>query len=469
LEAKDLVALLEFLVSPTDDLKLAHALRSPIFNCADGDLCSLAMAEGEYWWERLVTLEEGGVISPALQRACQLLRGWLDAVDRLPVHDLLDRIFFQGEVDTRYQFAAPAHLRSAVQANLQALMALALATDSGRYPSLPRFLYELSDFRRGAEDEAPDEGTLSATENAVRIMTIHGAKGLEAPIVLIADSNASAKRGESYGVLSNWPVDAAAPHHFSLFSTADERGQARKFLFDDESEIEVRENWNLLYVAMTRAKQMLIVSGSKSARAGEWYQRVAAAVDGLPDSLPSAVGETPFRSAEFTPGTSSPIQVPAVGARRAIVETDDTIFGIHFHAMLERLTTVGTGADIADIRVSLRLPIALFDEVYALARNIIESPSLRRFYNPTLHLRAFNEVEYVGQSGEIRRIDRLIEFDDCVWILDYKSGTYARADYAAQLTEYRLAVRELFPNKRVHCGLVFRDGRLEEVLDSMSF
>jgi ATP-dependent helicase/nuclease subunit A len=328
-------------------------------------------------------------------------------------------------------------------------------------------LYELADFRRGAEDEAPDEGSPTATENAVRIMTIHGAKGLEAPIVLLADANAAARQGDSYSVLSNWPADAVAPRHFSLFSISQERGQARKSLFDDEAAIEERENWNLLYVAMTRAKQMLILSGAESARAGDWYQRVAAAVNGMPECLPETLSTSNPRSVESAQAFMTlSDSMPSIGLRRVTMETEEITFGIHFHAILERLTLFGAPVDPAEIRALSRVPASLFDDVYAAARNVIERPELRRFYDPVHHLRSFNEVEYIGRNSEVRRIDRLVEFDDCIWILDYKSGMHLQSGYVAQLNQYRSALRGLYPDKPIYCGLIFKDGRLEEVSES---
>ena len=86
LEAEDLTALLEFLTSPFADLRLAHALRSPIFGCSDADLMRLARGPATSWWERLQSLPSDA--SDALLRARQLLQWWLDLAGVLPVHDL---------------------------------------------------------------------------------------------------------------------------------------------------------------------------------------------------------------------------------------------------------------------------------------------------------------------------------------------------------------------------------------------
>ena len=463
LEARDITALLEFLIAPTDDLKLAHALRSPVFACGDDDLCQLAMTAGDSWWQRLSALAGHAAASPAIRRAHELLSAWLTAVDRLPVHDLLDRIYFQGDVEARYHAAAPVHLRAAVGANLSAFMALALVTDSGRYPSLPRFLYELADLNRSADDEAPDEGTLVATENAVRIMTIHGAKGLEAPIVLLADANAGGRMNDAYGVLGHWPLDADRPRHFSLYSTADKHGAGRRPFFEEEERIEERENWSLLYVAMTRAKQMFIMSGCETSRPGPWYGRVAECVDDVATNLPAVSSQTAAqeKSAGVPPATG--VAIPAVGVRRVRLETPEMTFGVHFHALLDRITTNGLTPASALPDLAPGVPDSFRAEVENAVRAMVESPALRRFFDSAQYRSALNEVEYVDGDGEVRRIDRLVEFDDAVWVLDYKSGREGQPQHRAQLEEYRDAVRRLYPGKPVHCGLILRDGVLVEV------
>ena len=210
LEAQDIVALLEFLVSPFADLKLAHALRSPVFGCADEDLIALAAAGDGTWWERLQRLA-AGACSAALKRAHELLARWLERTDTAPVHDQLDRIYFEADLLRRYAQAMPAAMREAVGANLQAFMQRALDVDSGRYPSLPRFLHELMDLREAPVEEAPDEGIVGDAGNAVRIHTVHGAKGLEAPIVWLLDAAAGQDAGRGYDALVDWPPEARSP------------------------------------------------------------------------------------------------------------------------------------------------------------------------------------------------------------------------------------------------------------------
>jgi len=295
LEASDIQALLLFLITPFADLALAQVLRTPIFACSDEDLMSIAQASPagadaapESWWERLQKLPAP---SRELTYAVGLLKSWLDLSDRMPVHDLLDRIFAEGDVHGRYAAAVPQELRAKVLANLNAFMEVALSVDAGRYPSLPHFLQELRDLRENVDD-APDEGKLGTIGNAVRIYTVHEAKGLEAPIVWLLDSNAEKMAKDGYDVLVDWPAHLPQPLHFSIYASPVSRGKKRGQMFDHEESQQAREEMNLLYVAMTRAKQALIVSGISKGEDKElkkkspsWYDRIAVAAGGQPNPL----------------------------------------------------------------------------------------------------------------------------------------------------------------------------------------
>jgi ATP-dependent helicase/nuclease subunit A len=489
LEALDIIALLEFLVSPFEDLKLAHALRSPVFACADEDLMALTAAGGKEkdgtWWERLQRIAGGS--SPALERAHRLLSRWLERSGSTPVHDQLDRIYFEADVLNRYALAVPAALATTVRANLQAFMRRALETDSGRYPSLPRFLHELRDLRDAPAQEAPDEGIVGDPGNAVRIYTVHGAKGLQAPIVWLLDAAAGQEPGRSYDALVDWPPGAGAPGYFSMGSRKREQSAAQARIAAAEEALAARENLNLLYVAMTRAQQALIVSGSEGRGvADSWYEKVRAAVSaasGAPDdaALPLAYGsELALRSLALAPQATA--DAPAVaeprlnsplptGARRSAPAGRGLTYGVSFHALMERLTA-GAPADRSGAQAGLGLAEREFAPMWDQAQRVLTAPGLARFFDPKQHRRAVNEVSYVGEDGNVRRIDRLVELDDAVWVLDYKTGDSTAIDpalmgeYRAQLAEYRNAMRLAYGAKRrVNAAIIFADGNMISLTD----
>ncbi len=512
LEAEDIQALLTFLITPFADLELAQALRSPLFACSDEDLMRLAeippsspfvsggesvssgdnSADGIFsvppfakgglggicsWWQRLQHLTDP---SSALQRAAGLLQRWLALADKLPVHDLLDRIYFEGDLMHRYAAALPAELHETVRANLQAFMEIALNVDAGRYPSLPRFLIELRELR-SAENESPDEGRVGEAGNALRIYTVHEAKGLEAPIVWLLDANDTQRKADSYGVLIDWPPGAPRPAHFSLFTDKRGRGVRRAPYFAADEAYAQREEMNLLYVAMTRARQALLVSGNGEPAETSWYGRIAAVVGEQPNPL----GRSGFVGAASAANDNRQqagsydeilLTQPIPTGKRAARNTMQQQRGIWLHALLQHLAPpspltplpqAGEGSASAREREVLRqlfsIPSAEMESLWQQAQHLLTLPNLQRFFDPQHYLSASNEMPYVNASGELKRIDRMVEFDDEIWVLDYKTGTDTdTASGHAQLSEYRSAMLAIFPRKPVRSALILGDGQLLE-------
>ena len=469
-EARDLTALLQFLFRPSDNLSLVHALRAPLFGCSDDDLITLAQMPAGDWWQRLNQVDENN--SPTLQRARGCLQRWLPLAANLPVHDLLDRIYFEADIEQRYQYAAPSAMRQAVQANLMAFIELSLTIDSGRYPSLGGFLDDLTALGDAPDNEAPDEGGVGDIGNVVRILTVHGAKGLESPIVWMIDTTFTPKIGDAYDVLVTWPTGAERPDHFSFLSTKNERGVARESYLAEEAAIAKQEEANLLYVAMTRAKQYLIVSGNRvGAGAGSWYEALASVLP--PSELPTMASENVAVADAVV--LKPTFEIPdwhanaiAYGERKISMSDKNRDYGIQLHALLEAARD-GAVPQRAAMQVLKNTDESTRDMLMKQANAILRAPQLERFFD-TRHFRtARNEVSMIDGNGDLLRIDRLVEFDDSVWVLDYKSAAseVVRAsefmdEYRAQMLRYRRALEGVYANKKLHCGLIFGDAVLEE-------
>lgn len=476
LEVADLIALLGFLITPGDNHALAHVLKSPIMGAADADLITLALRTETTWWLRLQAAATEGA-SASLQRAVVLLRQWLAAAPRLPVHDLLDLILHQGQLIARYAQAAQPAVRAQVLGNIDAFTELALDLDAGRYPSLPKFIAALKQLKKGADSDAPDEAAVDAAVDAVRILTIHGAKGLEAPIVVLLDANHSEPAREDCGILCDWPQDADAPTHFSCFGRRQERGAARDALFEAEERFKIQEDWNLLYVAATRAKEILIISGVAGDRGAlpdgmvedSWYYRMRHVPEVGIDALPVDGNMVPELLGQFSiPIFDPPIMAASNGAPALSVQNLAIDEGIALHTLLERVTQAPTWPlqvpESNQVARWLRCPPSIASTARERAVLILSQAHLERFFNPACFRMARNELE-VLHGEQLLRFDRAVVFEDEVWILDYKRDLLdsERTAYQEQLARYRLAAQEVFPGKALRTALITADGRLWEM------
>jgi ATP-dependent helicase/nuclease subunit A len=129
---------------------------------------------------------------------------------------------------------------------------------------------------------------------------------------------------------------------------------------------------------------------------------------------------------------------------------------------MERLTgSVPAGRDV--VQRELGLSEREFAPLWDQAQRLLAAPDLARFFDPAQFKRAANEVSYMIETGEVRRIDRLVEFEDEMWVLDYKTGDAKSAgplldEYRTQVADYCAAMRRLHSRSQVRGAIVFADG-----------
>jgi len=494
LEIRDMVTLLETLVTPFGNLSLAQILRSPLFAASDDDLITLAGSGS--WMERLTQIAPTLAPDSPLARAHHWLTSWHELVGRLPVHDLLDRIYSEGNVIARYEAAFPETLRPRVRANLTRFIELALEIDHGRYPSLSAFLTRLRSLRSRA-NEAPNEAPAGGGEARVRLMTIHGSKGLEAPLVVLADTITKTSSRNAYRPIVTWPAGEARPSHFLLAGKSDRLDSISKGLLEDEAKAEQREDANLLYVALTRARQLLLISATPPSRGNNlgWYGTIHQALEevaeadedgrltitsGTPPATATATTTTaellPFHDPALNqPISWQPLQREIAPSRAtstaAMVDGDEDgrERGLLIHRLLELLSS-GHQSESALLRqvvseFDLEPSAEIVTDAYHEAMTVISAPQHAELFDSSRYLRARNEValSYRHQSQTVYGvIDRLVEYEDEVVIVDYKSHRSAADNltplsdhYRPQMAYYTEGVKALYPNKRIRCGLLF--------------
>jgi len=499
LEVQDLVRLLSLLVTPFNNLGLASVLRSPLFDCSHADLIALASHTDGQWIDRLTTIVALENRSNALQRAHTLLSRWRAQVDTLPVHDLLDRIYCEGDVLNRYHSAYPAHLQHRVAANLTRFIELALEIDSGRYPSIGRFVSRLHTLQQ-QEQDAPDEGSPLQAGFRVRLMTIHAAKGLEAPVVFLVDSTNVRNNSVAHQAIVDWPAHAPRPVSFLLTGTKEQQDTFTQNILDQHAKADAREDANLLYVAITRPKQFLFISGCQPRRGDAlgWYGFLQAPFVETAEELSTTgwiftSGQAATHTAETTAapeaGTVPQHKIqplilekpksniapsnlsvsPAAPLTPHMADPDARTRGIAIHRMLQLLSEQAT--DIPQ-RVATELDLSTDDDHlitwFNSANTVFHSATFSHLFDPAQFINAHNEVplHYTNEGQSVYGIiDRLVISKKCIWLVDYKThhiDNTVKLDaltehYQPQLNYYRMGIQRLWPTLPIKAGLLFTD------------
>jgi ATP-dependent helicase/nuclease subunit A len=495
LEVRDLEALLNLLLSPYDNLALAQVLRSPLFNLDSEALVALAARQGGTWYERLAVL--AGRDEAPWSSIYPMLAGWRALAGQVPVHDLLDRIYHEADVLQRYLAAYPATLQPRARASLTRFIELALEVDNGRYPSLPRFLEQLRRLRQSERDQ-PEEGTPDeAGSQRVRLMTIHGSKGLEAPVVFIADAATTLRNRDAWSALVDWPAAAARPAHILLAGSKAVRDTVTEGLLQAQAREAQCEDANLLYVAMTRARQQLYISGTASTRnrGSGWYGLVREAADGWdttadgnpflasgkaaqPSDQPAAEVPGP----DIDPRLAGPVTVTAGSRQIAPSHTaqagtwedgdaDGRERGRAIHLMLENLTRHPereTEALYRSVAGALQRDPgdAGLQGWWQEALQTYRAPAFAELFDPRKHERAFSEVPVQYLDGDrlvYGIIDRLVLLPGRALVIDYKTHLGASAEtipglveqYREQLRLYAGAASRLWPDRDIQPRLLF--------------
>ncbi len=282
---QDLVALGDFLTLPEDDLALATVLKGPIFNFDDADLLAIAHGRKKSLWAMLLDMADE---KAALKLAAETLKRWRAKADYAPPFE-----FFSGVLDRDGVRRKMLHRLGPEAADaIDEFLDLALTFDESAPPSLTAFLAKL----RAAEPEVKRD--MEHGRDEVRVMTVHGAKGLEAPIVFLPDTCTTASGDlASSGIVKlahlERPPSMAEPIVWTVKGTsrvpAVEAARAAKEARDRE------ERNRLLYVAMTRARDRLYVAGFEGKRGraeGCWYDLVSEALMPALTEIKNDAGET---------------------------------------------------------------------------------------------------------------------------------------------------------------------------------
>jgi ATP-dependent helicase/nuclease subunit A len=486
LAVRDLLAAVRFAVQPLDDLNLAALLVSPLFAAGHG-------REGALW-PRVRDLPEQAETVAGLQAI-------LAMADFATPHQFLETIL-SGELDGRRKLLR--RLGPEARDPIEELVASALEFETASAPSLQRFL---DWFARGEVEIVRDP---SAPLDAVRVMTVHGSKGLQAPVVILADACADPERARPGARLASLKLGPEGPSVPVFRPRKDELDEPLKTQVEAQDRLDREEHWRLLYVAMTRAEERLYVGGALGAADGEapaersWFAALEAAVRSLGaewrDEAPwgrairhgegelfvkAAARRAPVELAppdwlrRPAPAESRP---PRPLAPSALGEDDvanpppspanraAALRGRLLHQLFERLPDVPaaerlTRGDRWLERSAGVEDSALRRELVGDACRILDDPACRDLFSPSALAEAPIAAVVAGGAVVSGTVDRLLVEERRVTLAEFKTGRIPPADESAipvphlrQVASYVAALRIIFPDRAVEAKLLYTSG-----------
>lgn len=479
LAVRDLTAVLSFLTTPEDDLSLANALRSPLLGFSERDIFRIAHGRKGWLWATLRGLEA------EFPSALAMLHDLRDQADFLRPYELLERVLTKHHGRENLI----ARLGREAEEGIDALLMQALDYESVEPPSLTGFLGWMS------TDDSDVKRQMDAKSPQIRVMTVHGAKGLESPIVILPDTairnlprSAAVMKLESGLAAWNLP-EAEAPE---IMLTA----------IEAQKTAQLEERMRLLYVAMTRAENWLIVcgAGEPGKDLDSWYNRIEAAMAATPATSfefpagrgkrfesanwpDSSIGDSelpqtgvvelpdwarppaptpPLTLTPFSPSNLGGAKIIA-GASSGLDEEAAKRRGSLIHLLFEHLPQVAP-PDRARLAQTLLTGLATKDEQADFLAEVL--PALA---DPDLaFLFAAETLAEVGISarfGEHRMfgyIDRLVVTPDKILAADFKSNADVPTDPSQvpdgvlrQMAAYAVGLAEIWPDRKIETAILW--------------
>ena len=489
----DLLSLAKFVLLPEDDLNLACLLKSPLFNLNDDDLFNLCYGrENTSVWSRLLEDDR-------YEKQTSQLKYLLFMAQDVRPFELFSYVLnnFEG----RKKFVE--RLGKDCEDAIDVLINLSLNFEKDHIPSLQLFVEWME------ADEAEVKRDLEQGDNnAVRLMTVHGSKGLQAPIVILPDATRVKGVSKEARLYKNDDL---------LLYPLNKECYNKKcdILAEQEKELALDEYHRLLYVALTRAEECLCICGFKKKNkpnSESWYEIIKEAFAKIavedkklglvydveqkiePEKIEikkENISEVKLfnwlqKPAKEEGGLAKPLtpshqEESLVTALSPLVEnSNERLYarGKIIHKMLQFLPSAEEKLRKNLIDNFLEKQVSDFDETEKskIKKEVLELLS-NPVFAPLFSQNSVAEVALMGVVGEhiiSGQIDRLVVCDDKVMIVDYKTNRPAAEKledvpnaYIKQMRSYKQLVQNIYPDKKIEVFILWTNTAKIMKLDNL--
>ncbi len=489
----DLLAVAKFLLLPDDDYTLACVLKSPLYRVSEEQLFQLCHEREGSLWQRIKEQQDNSIC----QMVYEELSALLSRAGQCSYYELYTTLLSERNARERFSKAFGAEGNQMIDAFMSQLR------DYEHQDTVS--LHEFIQLMESSTFELKQD--MSSANDCVRVMTVHGAKGLQAPIVIMPDTVSKPELRHDSLCFSQTDDGAALFEYWPSATMAPEKLTRTR----EAMKIKAHEEYHrLLYVAMTRAEDELYLCGAAPSR-GEapencWYHYASESIRSHADAIAyEEEGEQGYRigsvsdesGGAVTENTNDvmPIRfdpVPPAEKRwqkashlharseagsqepsnplHGLEAYDAALLGTVVHHLLEHLPSVLPNERPQAARALLSayglFSVEECEVLQAHVMNVLNAPGLAWVFDHDFENQVYTEMPLIGE-GESKNqsvhriIDRLVVTPKIVWIIDYKTdqakpeGNIIPEIYRAQLSEYQRLVVPLYPHLQTRSAIIW--------------
>ncbi len=445
----DTLALFSWLNSTTDSASLLQLLRSPLLQIQTHELTQLLRCMNELGcdtvWRALAHLALHELWASTVYAR---LNDWHEKAQRLPLFDVIFSVVEETQASVKYLNATPSAQRILFAEHWEWLKSWCLQVNSGRYPNLNDAIEQVKVLATYGGSEGEQGET---DESVVRILTVHSAKGLEADHVWLFDAcQENRPSGSSLNLLIDWPLGELAPRGITVVNKDSCISPSRQSVFETEQQAQLDEEDHLLYVALTRARVQIHLSGTTNhhGHSGGWYSRL------LPHARETTWPETEMQTSQSTQEVKAWIRkyypinsafTQQVGVIQSLTASDEQLMGNAFHAVLEQIDQYFLCAHFDEFWQNcwldcepelFMLNTEQLQQVKQSVALVLNNAQIQTWFK---HVnQSYSEIEWVNQAGQLARADKVIQTDQGWLVLDYKwsVNTANQQQYVQQVQHY---------------------------------